>query len=334
MIIVLRSGESASEVEGLLSDAGAEYRRLVLYDRDLVVAWPERSVPAEKLTNHPAVEAVVKAPGAYQLSSRAWKPDDTKVSFGGAVFGGGYVSIIAGPCSAESREQVLETARHVKKAGAHALRGGCWKPRTSPYSFQGWGPKALEWMAEAREETGLPIVVEALSTDNVPLLEAKADCIQIGARNMQNTPLLRAVGKTGKPVLLKRGFGNTIDELLCSADYVMLEGCGSVILCERGIRSYERSTRFTFDISAIPVLKKKSHLPVIADPSHPAGDKSLVEPLALAALAAGADGLIVEVHAWPEKALSDSKQQLTPREFQELMEKARLLVEALGRRMP
>lgn len=231
--------------------------------------------------------------------------------------------VIAGPCSVESREQMMTIAERLKRAGAHMLRGGAFKPRTSPYSFQGLGEKGLELLREAGDRFGMPVVTEALSPEQVPLVEEYADVIQIGARNMQNFELLRRVGRSEKPVLLKRGFGNTVDELLHAAEYVLAGGNERVMLVERGIRTFENSTRFTLDVSAVPVVKERSHLPILVDPSHPAGRRNLVIPLAKAGMAAGADGLIVEVHPWPEKALSDKDQQLTPELFEELMRELR-----------
>ena len=253
----------------------------------------------------------------YKLVTKKHK-DKTTIRVGSAVIGEKPV-IIAGPCAVESREQIIETALAVKDAGAHMLRGGVFKPRTSPYSFQGVGEKGLEWLREAGDTAKLPVVTEVLDPRMVSLVAEYADVLQIGARNMQNFPLLKEVGKVDKPVILKRGFGATIDELLYSAEYILLEGNEKVILCERGIRTFETKTRFTLDIAAIPVLKEISHLPVIADPSHPAGKRSLVPPLAKAALAAGADGLLIEVHIDPDKALSDGPQSLRVEDFKRLV---------------
>lgn len=253
-----------------------------------------------------------------RLASKDYK-DSTVVKVGNVAVGLGRPVIIAGPCSVESRSQVLEAARAVKRWGADVLRGGAFKPRTSPYSFQGLGVEGLKLLREAGDEVGLPVVTEVLDPRHVRLVSEYADALQIGARNMQNFPLLREVGRARKPVLLKRGFGCTIEELLYAAEYVMVEGNEDVILVERGIRSFESSTRFTLDIAAIPVLKEKTHLPVIADPSHAAGRRSLVPPLAKAALAAGADGIMVEVHPRPEEALSDGPQALTIDMFRDLV---------------
>jgi len=252
-----------------------------------------------------------------KLVSKEYK-DKTIIKIGSVEIGRKPI-IIAGPCSVESREQIIETAIAVKETGAHILRGGTFKPRTSPYSFQGLGEEGLKYLREAGDIAGLPIVTEVLDPRMVRLVAEYADILQIGARNMQNFPLLREVGRVDKPVILKRGFGATIEELLYAAEYIMLEGNENVILCERGIRTFEKSTRFTLDIAAIPVLKELTHLPVIVDPSHATGKRTLVPPLAKAALAAGADGIMVEVHPNPEKALSDGAQTLTLEMFKDLV---------------
>jgi len=257
----------------------------------------------------------------FKLTSKEHR-EKTVVEVGGRKIGEDFV-IIAGPCSVESREQILETAKFLKEVGADMLRGGAFKPRTSPYSFQGLGEEALKWLREAGDETGLPVVTEVLDTRHVDLVAKYADVLQIGARNMQNTPLLREVGKRKMPVLLKRGFSSTIEEWLLAAEYIMLEGNENVILCERGIRTFEPSTRFTLDISAVPVVKELSHLPVIVDPSHAAGKRSLVIPLARAAAAVGADGIMVEVHPNPSEALSDGPQSLTFEDFRRLISEVR-----------
>ena len=257
-----------------------------------------------------------------KLASKEFR-ERTVVKVGNITVGADGAVVIAGPCSVESREQVMEVAEAVKEAGAHMLRGGAFKPRTSPYSFQGLGEEGLKYLREAGDAFGLPVVTEVLDPRHVSLVAEYADVLQVGARNMQNFPLLREVGKAGKPVLLKRGFGSTIEELLNAAEYILLEGNDQVMLCERGIRTFERATRFTLDIAAVPVLKELTHLPVIVDPSHAAGKRSLVPPLAKAALAAGADGIMVEVHPKPEEALSDGPQSLRPEEFAELMRELR-----------
>lgn len=261
------------------------------------------------------VEEVKRVQEPYKKANRKFHPDNTVITLpGGQTIGGGELTIIAGPCSVESRDQIVEIAKRVKAAGATFLRGGAFKPRTSPYAFQGLRAEGLELLLEAKKETGLPIVTEIMRIDHIDLFQ-DVDIIQVGARNMQNFELLKALGHTDKPILLKRGLSSTIEEWLMSAEYIMAGGNNKVILCERGIRTYETATRNTLDISAVPVLKQKTHLPVIVDPSHAAGITWLVEPLSLAAVAAGADGLIIEVHNDPSHALSDGAQSITPDQF-------------------
>lgn len=279
------------------------------------------------------VEKVLPILKPFKLVSREFRNESTIVRVGEVAFGGPEVPIIAGPCSVESREQIMETAAAVKNAGARLLRGGAFKPRTSPYSFQGLEEEGLKLLAEAREVYGLPIVTEVMGTDTVDLVAHYADVLQIGARNMQNFNLLRAVGRTGKPVLLKRGMSATVEEWLMAAEYILSEGNFNVILCERGIRTFETATRFTLDLNAVPVVKELSHLPVIVDPSHGTGKWSLVTPMARAAIAAGADGLIVEVHPRPEEALSDGSQSLTPKHFAQLVDSVAPVATAVGRRL-
>lgn len=287
--------------------------------------------PGVKANSPSGADVEIELKGEYQLVSRAWKKDPTPVRIGDREIVEGKVFIIAGPCAVESKEQILAAARAVKEMGAHALRGGAFKPRTSPYTFQGLGEEGLKLLAEAKEATGLPVVTEVMDSQDIGLVAKYADALQIGARNMQNFSLLKKLGRAGKPVLLKRGFGNTVDEWLAAAEYVALHGNGDVVLVERGIRTFDRTLRFTLDVGAIAYAKQATHLPVIGDPSHPAGDRRFVIPLALAILAAGADGLIVEVHPQPDKALSDAAQQLTFAQFGELVEKARALARALGK---
>jgi len=289
---------------------------------------------ADRFSVLPGVERVAPISEPYKLASRETHPQDTVVRVGKVRVGGPTLAIIAGPCSVESREQTLEVARAVKAAGANMLRGGAFKPRTSPYAFQGLGREGLEILAEARAETGLAVVTEVLDPHDLPIVERYADVIQIGARNMQNSRLLQRVGQCGKPVLLKRGAGCRVRDLLMACEYVMIEGNHQVILCERGITTFEDSTRFTTDINAVPVLKRLCHLPVILDPSHSAGDWRYVTPLAKAAIAAGADGLLVEVHPNPRDALSDGPQSLEPPKFSRLMREATKVARAVGRRMP
>jgi len=257
--------------------------------------------------------------------------ESTKVKVRDVLVGGEKIVVIAGPCSVESREQLLSVARSVKASGASMLRGGAFKPRTLPYSFQGLGLNGLKLLAEARDETGLPVVTEVMAPEDVVVVEEYADVLQIGARNMQNFPLLKRVGEASRPVMLKRGISATIEEWLSSAEYVLAEGNEDVIMCERGIRTFEKLTRFTLDLTAVPLLKELSHLPVIVDPSHGTGVRALVKPMAKASVAAGADGLLVEVHPRPEEAKSDGEQSLRPNEFQSLIEDLRPLALAVGR---
>jgi 3-deoxy-7-phosphoheptulonate synthase len=277
------------------------------------------------------VEGAVRITRPYKVASREFKPFDTVIEVRGVRIGGPGLVVMAGPCSVESRSQILEAAHAVKEAGAHILRGGAYKPRTSPYSFQGLGVEGLELLAEAREATGLPIVTEVMSPDEVSLVCQYADILQIGARNMQNYRLLQAVGQVQKPVLLKRGLSSTVEELLMAAEYILAGGNYQVILCERGIRTFETYTRNTLDINAIPVLKQLSHLPVIGDPSHGTGKWELVAPVAKACIAAGADGLMIEVHPNPELAWSDGSQSLRPERFAALMQELTALAAAVGR---
>ena len=269
----------------------------------------------------------------FKLVTKSEEMEATRVRVGAHEIGGDKVIIIAGPCSVESREQLLEAASVVKEAGAHMIRGGAFKPRTLPYSFQGLEEEGLKILAEARDLTGLPVVTEVVAPGDVELVESYADILQIGARNMQNYPLLKRVGKAGKPVLLKRALSATIEEWLGAAEYILAGGNGDVILCERGIRSYGKLTRFTLDLAAVPILKEVSHLPVVVDPSHSTGIRSLVKPMSKAAVAAGADGLIVEVHPNPEEALCDGAQSLRPEDFEALMRELGPVARSVGRRL-
>ena len=279
------------------------------------------------------VESVKRVQEPYKKANRKFHPDNTVITLpGGQKIGDGGITLIAGPCSVESEAQICEVAGRVKQAGAQFLRGGAFKPRTSPYAFQGLKAEGLELLREARKKTGLPIVTEIMSADHLPLFK-DVDIIQVGARNMQNFELLKELGKTDKPILLKRGLSSTIEELLMSAEYIMAGGNEKVILCERGIRTYETFTRNTLDISAVPILKKLSHLPVIVDPSHASGISWLVEPLAMAAVAAGADGLIIEVHNDPARALSDGAQSLTPDQFDQVAKRVFQIGKAFGRKV-
>ena len=275
-------------------------------------------VDIEMLQGLDIIESVTRVSEPFKKANRKFHPEDTVVDCGGVKIGGGNFAVMAGPCSVESKEQIIETAKRVQDAGATLLRGGAFKPRTSPYDFQGLKEKGIDLLLEAKAATGLPIVTEIMNPDHLPLFK-DIDVIQVGARNMQNFELLKELGKTDKPVLLKRGLCATLKELLMSAEYIMSEGNPNVILCERGIRTYETFTRNTFDLSAVPILHELSHLPVVADPSHATGKRSLIRPMAMAATASGADGLEIEVHPDPSKALSDGAQSLTPDMFVDVM---------------
>ena len=291
----------------------------------------ERVLQEGQLEAFPFVEKVLPVLKPYKLASREFRPEGSVVNVGGVLVGGRRVVVMAGPCAVEGREGLLETARSVKAAGGHILRGGAYKPRTSPYTFQGLGEEGLKYLAEAKRETGLPIVTELMDTREASVVYEYADLVQIGARNMQNFKLLKEVGSRQKPVLLKRGMSSTVKELLLAAEYIMSEGNYDVILCERGIRTFEDATRNTLDLSIVPLIKQLSHLPVIVDPSHATGKWDLVAPMALAAVAAGADGIMVEVHPRPEEALSDGPQALLPSTFAKLMHDLGTLASAVGR---
>lgn len=291
------------------------------------------AIDIDYINAQPFVENVKRVQEPYKKANRKFHPDDTVVTLpGGQTIGGGSMALIAGPCSVEGEEQICGIAQQVKASGAQFLRGGAFKPRTSPYSFQGMRAEGLELLSEAKKKTGLPIVSEIMRISHLPLFE-DVDIIQVGARNMQNFELLKELGKINKPILLKRGLSSTIEELLMSAEYIMAGGNENVILCERGIRTYETFTRNTLDISAVPILKRLSHLPVVVDPSHAGGISWLVEPLALASVAAGADGLIIEVHNDPSHALSDGAQSLTPEQFDQTAKKILAAAKAFGRKV-
>ena len=291
------------------------------------------AIDPERIQQLPGVIKVIRVTDPYKLVGREFKPDNTVINLNGMSVGGERIAVMAGPCAVESREQLLEVAHAVKEAGATVLRGGAFKPRTSPYSFQGLGEEGLKILAQAREETDLMIVTETVDPENVTLVEAYADILQVGARNMQNFSLLKRVGKSKRPVLLKRGISATLDEFLMAAEYVMSEGNYNVILCERGVRTFNSYTRFTMDLSTIPEVKRISHLPIIVDPSHGTGRREMVIPMSKAAIAAGADGVMVEVHTHPEKALSDGYQSLEPEHFTQLMDELGAISEALGRKV-
>ena len=288
-------------------------------------------IDSDKILTFEGVEKVLKVQDPFKKANRLFKPDDSIINVNGTLIGGGNLGVMAGPCSVESEEQIVEVARAVKNSGANFLRGGAFKPRTSPYSFQGLELEGLKLLEIAKKETGLNIVTEIMSTDYIDEFVDRVDVIQVGARNMQNFDLLKQLGKTNKPILLKRGIAATIEEWLMSAEYIMAGGNENVILCERGIRTYENYTRNTLDLSAIPVVKRLSHLPIIVDPSHAAGYWYLVEPLA--AIAVGADGLMIEVHNNPQCALSDGQQSIKPAAFDELMKKVKVIAEMEGKKL-
>jgi len=336
MIIVLRPDATKKELDHLLN----KIKKLGLkpwiskgVERTIVgVIGEEDKIRVQPLEAFPGVEKVLSILKPYKLASRDFNKEGSIIDVGGGLkVGGKRIVVMAGPCSVENEKLLLSIARKVKAAGATILRGGAFKPRTSPYSFQGLGLKGLKFLAEARKETGLKVITELMDIRDLDLVSKYSDIIQIGARNMQNFNLLKEVGKTKKPVLLKRGMSNTVKEFLMSAEYILSEGNFNVILCERGIRTFEDSTRFTLDISAVPVIKNLSHLPVIVDPSHATGRWGLVGSCAKAALAAGADGLIIEVHPNPEDAFSDGEQSLYPENFAKLMVELRKIAKAVDR---
>ncbi len=335
MIVVMKQGASQADVDHAVQrvrDLGLRPHVIVGTERTVIAAvGDERKTNKEALENAPGVSEVLPILAPYKVASREVKPEPTVVRALDFSAGTARVGVIAGPCSVESEEQVLKTARAVKQAGATALRGGAFKPRTSPYSFQGLKDVGLRILAAARQETGLAIVTEVVASEDVPLVAEYADVLQIGARNMQNYRLLEAVGETRRPVLLKRGPSATMDELLLAAEYILDRGNEQVMLCERGIRTFEAHTRFTLPLASIPYLHNKTHLPVVVDPSHGTGHSYLVPQMAAAAVAAGADALIVEVHPDPETALSDGYQSLNFEQFQRLMDCCRKVAEAIGR---
>ena len=335
MVVVMKPGTQQRDIEALV----AKFKEM---DLDVGVTngvgctilglvGDTTAVDMDKISINPNVERVMRVQEPYKKANRKFHPEDTVVAVGKAKIGGGSFSVVAGPCSVESQAQIIAVAEDVKRSGAALLRGGAFKPRTSPYSFQGMGLEGLELLLEAKAATGLPIVTEIMSPRYVEVFEEKVDLVQIGARNMQNFDLLKEVGKMSKPVLLKRGLSSSYEEWIMSAEYIMAGGNENVILCERGIRTFETYTRNTLDVSAIPAIKKMSHLPVIVDPSHSAGMYWMVEPLAMAAIAAGADGLIIEVHNDPPHAKCDGQQSLTPENFGRLMGKVGAMVDLMGK---
>ena len=336
MIIVLKSGVTDADVDHVCQrvvELGYQPHTIRGEFKTIVAAVGEERGKADLrlLEALETVESVMPVQQPFKLASREIRPEPTEVRVNGVTVGGQRVIVMAGPCSVESEPQILEVAEAVKQAGASILRGGAYKPRSSPYAFQGLKEQGLRYLKEAKTRTGLPVVTEVLETESVELVAEYADILQIGARNIQNFTLLRRVGEMGKPVLLKRGMATSIQEFLLSAEYILSAGNPNVILCERGIRTFETATRFTLDLNAVPVLKKLSHLPVVVDPSHGTGHWDLVAPMAKGAVACGADGLIIEVHPRPEEALSDGPQSLKPSKFAQLMRELRPVAEAVGR---
>ena len=338
MLIVMRHGapeEDVRRVVATIEEMGYQARPMPGKQRTTVgLVGNDGRVDGSRLAALSGVQEIIHVTKPYKQVSREWKPDSTVIRLpGGLTVGGDEVIVMAGPCSVESERQILEAARAVREAGATVLRAGAFKPRSSPYSFQGLGRAGLKLLGRARAETGLLIVTEAMDGEGMDWVAEVADIIQIGARNMQNYSLLKHAGRAGKPILLKRGLSATIQELLLSAEYILAEGNPNVILCERGVRGFDPATRNLFDLSALPVVHGLSHLPIIADPSHGTGHRDMVIPMARAAVAAGADGLLVEVHPSPDRALSDGAQSLYPEQFDRMMKETRLIAEAIGRRV-
>jgi 3-deoxy-7-phosphoheptulonate synthase len=339
MVIVMErtaTEEQVQKVVEALVEVGYDVHRSTGVAHTVLgaVGSPRRPVDPRALELFPGVREVIKISEPYKLVGRTFKAADSVVDVAGVKVGGSEVIVMAGPCSVESAEQVRTVARSVQAAGARVLRGGAFKPRTSPYAFQGHGEEALRWMREAADELGLAVVSEVMDTRAIEMMLRYVDCFQVGARNMQNFDLLKELGRVRRPVLLKRGMSATIEEWLLSAEYILAGGNHDVILCERGIRTFENATRNTLDISAIPVVKKRSHLPILVDPSHGTGSRDKVTPMARAAVAAGADGLLIEVHDDPDKALSDGAQSLYPDQFDKLMAELRVIAPVLGRSLP
>ena len=335
MIIVLKPNATKKQLEHLLERIKALGLKPMVSkgtERTIIgVIGQEDILRVQPLEVIPGVEKVMAVLKPYKLVSREFKPESSVVDVGGVKIGGKALAVMAGPCSVENRQMLIETAKAVKQAGAAILRGGAFKPRTSPYSFQGLGEEGLKFLRDVGKEIGLPVVTELMDVRDVPLLERYADMIQIGARNMQNFDLLKEVGQSKKPILLKRGLSATITEFLLAAEYILSQGNFNVVLCERGIRTFDDQTRFTLDLNAVPVIKKLSHLPVIVDPSHGTGSWDYVDPMAKAAVAAGADGLMIEVHPNPEVALSDGPQSLLPKKFAALVKELKNVARAVGR---
>jgi 3-deoxy-7-phosphoheptulonate synthase len=338
MLIVMRHGAAEEEIQRVaatIEEMGYQARPMPGKQRTTVgLVGNDGRVDGSRLAALPGVQEIIHVTKPYKQVSREWKAESTVVRLpGGLSVGGDEVVVMAGPCSVESERQILDAAWAVREAGATVLRAGAYKPRSSPYSFQGLGRAGLKLLARAREETGLLIVTEAMDGEEMEFVAETADIIQLGARNMQNYSLLKRAGRSGKPILLKRGLSATIQELLLSAEYILAEGNPNVILCERGVRGFDPATRNIFDLSAIAVVHGLSHLPILADPSHGTGHRDMVIPMARAAVAAGADGLLVEVHPSPDRALSDGAQSLYPEQFDRMMKEIRLIAEAIGRRV-
>ena len=338
MLIVMRHGAAEEEIRQVVAtieEMGYQARPMPGKQRvSIGLVGNDGRVDGSRLAALPGVQEIIHVTKPYKQVSREWKPESTIVRLSsGLSVGRDEVVVMAGPCSVENERQILDAARAVREAGATILRAGAFKPRSSPYSFQGLGAAGLRLLARAREETGLLIVTEAMDAEELDQVVQVADIVQLGARNMQNYSLLKRAGRCGKPVLLKRGMAATIQELLLSAEYILAEGNSQVILCERGIRGFDPATRNVIDLSAIPVVRALSHLPIIADPSHGTGHRDMVIPMARAAVAAGADGLLVEVHPNPDRALSDGAQSLYPEQFERMMKETRLIAEAIGRRL-
>ncbi|HIA99342.1 MAG TPA: 3-deoxy-7-phosphoheptulonate synthase [Gemmatimonadetes bacterium] len=336
MLIVMKNNASAEQIQavvGVVKEMGYDATPIPGGQRTAIgIIGNDGGISSDRLAGLEGVLELIPVTHPYKQVSREWQDENTLVSLpNGTKIGGSDLVLMAGPCSVENEREILDIAHRVKDVGATVLRGGAFKPRSSPYSFQGLGLQGLKFLARAREETGLAVVTEALDPDGVDLVVKYADIVQIGARNMQNYALLRRAGRAGKPVLLKRGISATIDELLLAAEYILAEGNPDVILCERGIRSFDTHTRNLFDLAAIPVVKSLSHLPIIADPSHGTGIRSKVTPMGRAAVAAGADGLIVEVHPDPPKAMSDGAQSLYPDQFAKLVDEVTVIARAIGR---
>ena len=335
MIVIMQPNATMQEKSSVISwaeDQGFKIHLSTGSERTIIgVIGDDRHLSKGRLERMAGVERVMPVLKPFKVASREFKPEQTSFPIGNHVIGGEEIIIMAGPCSVESRSQIIETAHACKEAGAHILRGGAFKPRSSPYSFQGLGEEGLKYLAEAREETGMPIITEVMEPALVPLVCEYADILQIGARNMQNYALLHAVGASQHPVLLKRGMSSLIEEWLMCAEYILSHGNTRVMLCERGIRTFEKYTRNTFDINAIPVVKELTHLPVIADPSHGTGKWEYVESVTKASIAAGADGVIIEVHPQPEEAMSDGRQSLKPQRFANLVTDMKAIAQAVGR---